>query len=48
MCSSDLGETNVTTIGALGADVMAQAILRAVREATSLPGYPSVRDLGRK
>lgn len=42
------GETNVSTIGALGADVMAQAILRAVREATSLPGYPSVRDLGRK
>ncbi|MEP7380981.1 MAG: P1 family peptidase [Gemmatimonadota bacterium] len=36
---------DVTTIGALAADVLAQAILRAVRSATSLAGYPSVRDL---
>ncbi len=27
---------------------MAQAILRGVGEATSLPGYPAVRDLGRR
>ncbi len=32
-------------IGALAADVTAEAILRAVRAATSLPGYPSVSDL---
>ncbi len=32
-------------IGALAADATAEAILRAVRAATSLPGYPSVREL---
>ncbi|MDP2389953.1 MAG: P1 family peptidase [Acidobacteriota bacterium] len=41
------GEVNMTVIGALGAEVMADAILRAVREATSVPGYPAVRDLRR-
>jgi L-aminopeptidase/D-esterase-like protein len=38
------GDANVTRIGALAADVMADAILRAVRSATSIPGYPAVRD----
>jgi len=38
---------NVTTIGSLGAEVMADAILRAVREATGVAGYPAVRDLRR-
>ena len=42
------GDANVTTIGSLGAEVMADAILRAVREATGLPNYPAVRDLTRK
>ena len=41
-------DANVTIIGSLGAEVMADAILRAVREATGLPNYPSVRDLTRK
>jgi L-aminopeptidase/D-esterase-like protein len=41
------GEANVTLIGALAADVMAEAILRAVRLADGVPGIPSVRDLGR-
>ena len=41
------GEINMTVIGALGAEMMADAILRAVREATGLPGYPAVRDLRR-
>jgi L-aminopeptidase/D-esterase-like protein len=36
---------NLTTIGALAADVMAEAIVRAVRAATSIPGYPAARDL---
>ena len=36
---------DVDTIGALAADAMAEAILRAVRAATSLPGYPAARDL---
>ena len=39
------GDPNVTEIGALAADVMAEAILRAVRLAEGLPDYPSVRDL---
>lgn len=36
---------NHSAIGALAADVMAQAVLRAVKNAQSLPGLPSVRDL---
>ena len=36
---------DVSRIGALGADVMAEAIVRAVRAAESLPGYPAARDL---
>ena len=39
---------DITTIGALGAEAMADAILRAVRQATGLPGYPAVRDLPRQ
>ena len=38
------GPANVAVIG-LAADVMAQAILRSVRQAEGLPGIPSVRDL---
>ena len=41
------GQVNVTVIGALAADVMAEAILRAVRQAEGLPGIPSVTDLAR-
>ena len=41
------GEANVTLIGALAADVMAEAILRAVRMAEGLPGIPAVSDLAR-
>jgi L-aminopeptidase/D-esterase-like protein len=42
------GDANITTLGGLGAEVMADAIVRAVREATGVPGYPAVRDLARK
>lgn len=41
------GPADVTVVGALAADVMAEAILRAVRLAQGLPGIPSVSDLGR-
>jgi L-aminopeptidase/D-esterase-like protein len=41
------GEPDVTIIGALAADVMSEAILRAVRLADGLPGIPSVSELGR-
>jgi L-aminopeptidase/D-esterase-like protein len=36
---------DVSRIGALAADVMSEAILRAVRAATSIPGYPAARDI---
>jgi L-aminopeptidase/D-esterase-like protein len=41
------GSPNVTVIGALAADVLAEAILRAVRSAEGIPGVPAFRDLGR-
>jgi L-aminopeptidase/D-esterase-like protein len=41
------GTADLTTIGALAADAAAQAIVRGATEATSLPGLPAVRDLGR-
>jgi L-aminopeptidase/D-esterase-like protein len=41
------GTVDVTVIGALAADVMAEAILRAVRLAHGLPGIPAVSDLGK-
>jgi L-aminopeptidase/D-esterase-like protein len=36
---------DLDTIGALAAEVTAEAILRAVRAATGIPGYPAARDL---
>jgi L-aminopeptidase/D-esterase-like protein len=38
-------EGDVSRIGALGAEMMADAIVRAAREATGIPGYPAARDL---
>ncbi len=35
----------VGTVGALAAEVMAEAVVRAVRAATGIPGYPAARDL---
>jgi L-aminopeptidase/D-esterase-like protein len=39
------GDANLTQIGALAADVMARAIVRAATEATGLPNLPAARDL---
>ena len=39
------GEVNLLQLGAAAADATADAIVRGVRAATGLPGYPSVRDL---
>jgi L-aminopeptidase/D-esterase-like protein len=39
------GDPNIGTIGALAAEVVTDAILRAVRSARGLPGYPAVSDL---
>jgi L-aminopeptidase/D-esterase-like protein len=40
------GEANITVIGALAADAMAQAIVRAATEAQTSGGLPAARDLG--
>lgn len=37
---------DLLVIGALAADAMSEAIVRAVRAATGVAGYPAVRDLG--
>jgi L-aminopeptidase/D-esterase-like protein len=37
----------VLVVGSLAAEAVARAVLRAVRTATGLPGYPSVADLAR-
>ena len=39
------GEVNASMIGALAADVMAEALLAAVREATGAGGVKAIRDL---
>lgn len=40
------GDPDMLTLGALAADVMATAVLRAATEATGLPDLPAVRNLG--
>jgi L-aminopeptidase/D-esterase-like protein len=39
------GAADAGLVGVLAADVMAQAIVRSVRQATGIPGYPAARDL---
>jgi L-aminopeptidase/D-esterase-like protein len=39
------GPADLDTIGTLAAEVTAEAIVRAVRAATGIPGYPAARDL---
>ena len=39
------GDASLSVIGALAADVMAEAIVRAVKAARGIGGYPSVSDL---
>ncbi len=41
------GDADLSRIGALAADVMALAIVRAAKEAIGVPGFPAVRDLNR-
>jgi L-aminopeptidase/D-esterase-like protein len=40
------GQADVTTIGALAADALSEAIVRAAVHATSSRGFPAARDLG--
>ena len=42
---SHAGTPNLVVLGALAADVVAEAIVRAVRAAEGLPGLPAARDL---
>jgi L-aminopeptidase/D-esterase-like protein len=42
------GQVNITQIGALAADVMAKAIVRAATEATGIPNIPAARDLPKR
>jgi len=39
------GNADVSRVGALAAQVVADAIVRAARQATGIPGYPAARDL---
>lgn len=39
------GATDVNQLGAIAADVVARAIVRAATEATGIPNYPAARDL---
>jgi L-aminopeptidase/D-esterase-like protein len=39
------GQVNLSAVGALAAETVAESIVRAVRAAHGLPGYPSVADL---
>ena len=39
------GEADVTVVGALAAEVLADAIVRAATQATGVPGIPAARDL---
>ena len=46
LATGDLaGDPNVGSIGALAAEAMADAIIRAVRAARAIPGYPAAGDI---
>jgi len=40
-------DVDLLTVGALAAEAMSEAIVRAARTATGIPGYPAARDLAR-
>jgi L-aminopeptidase/D-esterase-like protein len=42
------GHADITLVGALAADVLAEAIVRAVKQATAAAGIPAARDLSRR
>lgn len=45
LATGRIDNSEVTRIGALAAEMMTEAILRAVRAAESIPGYPAARDI---
>ena len=40
------GDVDLALVGALAAEAMADAVVRAATQAAGIPGYPSARDLG--
>jgi L-aminopeptidase/D-esterase-like protein len=44
LATGEIDNSDVTRIGALASDAVVEAIVRGVRAATSVPGYPSARD----
>jgi L-aminopeptidase/D-esterase-like protein len=47
LATGALDNGEVSRIGALAAEVMADAVLRAVQHATGIPGYPAAGDIRR-
>lgn len=45
LATGRVDNSDVTRIGALAAEAMSEAIVRAVKTATGIPGYPAARDL---
>lgn len=48
LATGERGVGDVTLVGAIAAEVVAEAIVRAVRQADSLAGVPAVRDINRE
>ena len=46
LATGGIDNSDVSRIGALAADAMAEAIVRAVRKADSIPGFPAAKDMG--
>jgi len=46
LATGGIDNSDVSRIGALAADAMAEAIVRAVRKAEGIPGFPAARDMG--
>jgi L-aminopeptidase/D-esterase-like protein len=42
------GDADISIVGALAAEAMADAVVRAATQATGLPGLPAVRDLKKR
>jgi L-aminopeptidase/D-esterase-like protein len=45
LATGAIASADVSRIGALGAEMIAEAVVRAAREATGIPGYPAARDI---
>ena len=47
LATGTIANSEVSRIGALAAEAMAEAVVRAARQAAGIPGYPAARDIGR-